>query len=380
MIEPCGRVRHPDPVRRVAGRHPRRHAEEVVDVQIEEVRAVEVLEDGLVRLRRDPVQPADLVVWPPGALRDLDAVTVQDRLEHVLTHVGSLSTPGCLGLLDQGAVQLGPAVAEEVELVLAGDHVVLVPAPSRRRPRRRAASPRSRRPRRGGCRTGRRSGCEPQNSPLPLLAHPVRGQQVDAVLGGPGERDHLGLHLRRDGEVGRVRDQVGAVQRERPRHLREAEVVADLQADPAERRLPDVELVAGGDEAVDAEERQVRLPVGADQAVGPDEHGRVAQPVAVALEQSADGVHVEAGALAFERFDRTGRARPRRTPSPPRGCRTCSPGSRTPAGRAARRRRRRPPPAAPGTSRGSARARRAPDRAAQPRLAPRDESNSLTFG
>src|SRR4249920_1226091 len=34
---------------------------------------------------------------------------------------------GCLDVLDHGAVQLGPPVAEEVELVLAGDHVVLVP-------------------------------------------------------------------------------------------------------------------------------------------------------------------------------------------------------------------------------------------------------------
>src|SRR5436190_2411113 len=34
---------------------------------------------------------------------------------------------GCVDVLDHGAVQLGSPVAEEVELVLAGDHVVLVP-------------------------------------------------------------------------------------------------------------------------------------------------------------------------------------------------------------------------------------------------------------
>ena len=47
----------------------------------------------------------------------------------------------------------------------------------------------------------------------------------------------------------------------------------------------------------------MRLPVGADQAVGADEHGRVAEPVAVALEQSADGVHAEPGTFALERLD-----------------------------------------------------------------------------
>ena len=84
------RVRHPDLVRRVAGRHPRRHPDEVLDVQVEDVRAVEVLEDRLVRLRRDPVQPADLVVGPPGALRDLDAVLLEQRLGNAVSSLPSL--------------------------------------------------------------------------------------------------------------------------------------------------------------------------------------------------------------------------------------------------------------------------------------------------
>ena len=150
----------------------------------------------------------------------------------------------------------------------------------------------------------------------PLLPDPVRGQQVDAVLGRAGERDQLGLHLAATGKL------VGWATGRRPRarasrHLGEAEVVADLDADPAERRVPDVELVAGGDEAVDAEERQVGLPVGADQAVGSDEHGRVAEPVAVALEQAADGVHAEPRALRSS-ASTDGPEPPRRTAAPPR--------------------------------------------------------------
>ena len=93
-------------------------------------------------------------------------------------------------------------------------------------------------------------------------------------------------------------------ERERARHLREAEVVADLDPDPAQRRLPDVELVAGGREAVDAEERQVRLPVGADQTVRPDEDGGITEVVSVALEHAAADVHAQAGTLALERLDR----------------------------------------------------------------------------
>ena len=74
------RVRHPDPVRRVARRDPRRHADEVLDVEVEHVAAVEVLEDGAVRLRRDPVEATDLVVRAPRALRDLETVLLENCL------------------------------------------------------------------------------------------------------------------------------------------------------------------------------------------------------------------------------------------------------------------------------------------------------------
>ena len=88
-------------------------------------------------------------------------------------------------------------------------------------------------------------------------------------------------------------DDVRALERKRPRDLGEAQVVADLDADPAERRVEDGQLVARDDEAVDAEERQVRLAVLADQPVGADEDGRVVERVAVALDQPADDVGAE---------------------------------------------------------------------------------------
>ena len=77
---PLRRVRHPDPVPRVAGRDPRRHADEVLDVQVEEVPPVEVLENRAVGRARDPVETADLVSRPPGTLRDLDAAAIENGL------------------------------------------------------------------------------------------------------------------------------------------------------------------------------------------------------------------------------------------------------------------------------------------------------------
>ena len=60
------------------------------------------------------------------------------------------------------------------------------------------------------------------------------------------------------------------------RQLGKAQVVADLDPDPADRRVEYLDLVARENEAVDAEERKVALPVPPDEAVGPDEHRGVA--------------------------------------------------------------------------------------------------------
>ena len=94
------------------------------------------------------------------------------------------------------------------------------------------------------------------------------------------------------------------MQRKRASHLREAEVVADDQADPAERGVEDLQLVPGRDETVDTQERQVGLAVGADQAVGADEDRRVVQRVALALDQPGDRVDAEPPALALEGLGR----------------------------------------------------------------------------
>ena len=80
VLRALGRVRHPDVVRRVTRGRPGRHADEVVGGEVEDRRAVERLENLLVRLRRDPVEAADLVVRAPGALGDLQTVLVDDRL------------------------------------------------------------------------------------------------------------------------------------------------------------------------------------------------------------------------------------------------------------------------------------------------------------
>ena len=74
------RMGHPHVELGIARGRPGRHADEVVDREVEDLRAVERLEDRLLRLGRDPVQAPDLVVGPPGAFRDLDAVLLQNGL------------------------------------------------------------------------------------------------------------------------------------------------------------------------------------------------------------------------------------------------------------------------------------------------------------
>ena len=74
------RVRHPDLVLRVLRRGPRRHPEEVFDAEVEHGRAVEPLEDGLLRRGRDPVEAADLVLGPHGLRRHLHAVAIEQRV------------------------------------------------------------------------------------------------------------------------------------------------------------------------------------------------------------------------------------------------------------------------------------------------------------
>ena len=101
----------------------------------------------------------------------------------------------------------------------------------------------------------------------PLASNAVCDKQVDAVLVRACSRQELGICGGGDRPVGRQSDDLRAPERKRSRHLRKAQVVADLHADPAERSVEHGELVPGQDVAIDAEERQVRLPVPTDDPV-----------------------------------------------------------------------------------------------------------------
>ena len=284
-------------------------------------------------------------------------------------------------LLDQRAVQLGAAVAEEVQLVLTGERRSPCPAPSRASTSA-TSSASSVSPASASRVAVRVDDLAPAAELAPaLLADPVRGQEVDRGSRRRARRV-ITSRLELRGAIGKF---VGCatmsapLQRERARDLREAEVVADIEPDPAERGVEDLELVARSDEAVDAEERQMRLAVGADQAVGADEHGGVVERVAVALEQPADRRGRRAARTRARAPRSSGPGSPPRTAAPPRRCRTCTRGSRTPGARAAGRRRPRLPRAARERRRDSAPSRRAWARSGPPRPASRGESNSLTF-
>ncbi len=146
---------------------------------------------------------------------------------------------------------------------------------------------------------------QPQNSPRRSLPTRFAVSEVDAVLGRAGDGDQLGLDPRGHREVRRVRDEVCAPQGERPRHLGEAQVVADLDADPAERRVPD-----GRARRRERRSGRRRGTGGASSGSvpirpsGPTRTAALRSDVAVALEQAADDVHAEPRALALERLGR----------------------------------------------------------------------------
>ena len=242
---------------------------------------------------------------------------VGDELLVACHDVASFSVSDCLGLLDEGAVELGTPVAEEIELVLAWDHVVLVAGLLHV-----DLGDEQRLPGHSGLRKAlaeRIDDLAPAAELAPaFLADAVRGQQVDAVLGSARDRDQLGLALRGEREVRRVRDDVGALEGERPRDLREAQVVADLDADPAERRVVDGELVAGHGEAVDAEEGQVGLPV----ACRSGRPGRRGRPRSGARRRRARAGRRRRAARAGGTRAREPRSKARE--SPPRTCRPSS--------------------------------------------------------
>jgi hypothetical protein len=103
-------VRHPDLERWVAKHREARHADEVVDGQIEYAPHVGLGEHGGTALRRDEIEHADLVARPEGtaARPARDGVARRDQRVVVLRgHSGD--PPGCwVGGAVGGAVA-GPA-------------------------------------------------------------------------------------------------------------------------------------------------------------------------------------------------------------------------------------------------------------------------------
>ena len=72
--------------------------------------AVEVLEDGAIRLRRDPVEASDLVVRAPRALRDMQTVLLENCLvgEALLGLQAVGGTSGADGVRARGGADGGP--------------------------------------------------------------------------------------------------------------------------------------------------------------------------------------------------------------------------------------------------------------------------------
>ncbi len=240
-------------------------------------RAVEVVENRRVRLGRDPVQPADLVVRAPRALRHLQAVLVDDRLGNELAIAFTLliADPLSLGrcrlpLLDERAVEIRPAVAEQVAARTPRARCSPCRARARRRRRRRAA------PRSVASGLGEPDAVRVDDlaaaAELGRCAPCRRGSRSAGRSGSPHARAAVISSVWMRAATGNVRSACATMSAPASAsvagHLREAQVVADLEPDPSERRVEDRQLVAGHGEAVDAEERQMRLAV-ASRSVRP---------------------------------------------------------------------------------------------------------------
>ena len=90
--------------------------------------------------------------------------------------------------------------------------------------------------------------------------------------------------------VGRKGDQVGSEQCQAPRRLGKCRVVADIHAHIDASRLVNVERsVSVIDMLVDAEKRQMSLPVTANDSERPSQHGRIENPVAIPFQHSENG-------------------------------------------------------------------------------------------
>ncbi len=186
----------------------------------------------------------------PGALRDLQPVLVDDRLRDELVILDGHAHSNLLLGRDAAGSPRRERRRDRVgggrtgaSRTPRGRGRSTCRAPARGRRRRRAAPRSSRRSPPGGA--GRVDDlAAAAELGRPLLAHAVRDEQIDAVLERARSREQLGVGRRRERPVRRQADDLRARERERPGHLREAQVVADLESDPADRRVEDRQLVA----------------------------------------------------------------------------------------------------------------------------------------
>ena len=166
----------------------------------------------------------------------------------------------------------------------------------------------------------------------------IADRDEDAVHARGGHRRQLlGRMLARgraldDGPVDRHAQQVGAAQGQRPRHLRELEVVTDEHAEPAERGVQHRRHDVARREDQPLAIPEVRLAVDGENARRVHDRGAVVEPpVGAALAEPADDERPErAPPRQRGRLDRDRRrlldAPRRRSPrSPARAARRCRP-------------------------------------------------------
>ena len=210
------------------------------------------------------------------------------------------SLPPRLPFLDEGAVELRPPVAEQLDLVLPGARMIDLSRASSTSTSATSSSSLVASVSARRVPPGSTIWLRPQNS---RRSRPTRF----ATVGRPGSRTRgratsssaltraaigqlVGSTTMSAPASARARVTSGSAGRNRSRSR---SVRAACRKRVARRR---------GHEAVDAEEGQVGLAIRPDQAVRPDEHGGVAGTVAVTLEQPADDVDPQSRAGGRERL------------------------------------------------------------------------------
>ena len=115
--------------------------------------------------------------------------------------------------------------------------------------------------------TGVDDRASPDETKPALVADPVDRQHIHCVFHGP-RRDHvLGGAFRMRWPVRRQHEQIGTQQRQDARRLGKTAVIADVHANLQAARVVNRERpVAGVDEHVDAQKRQMHLAIAPDHS------------------------------------------------------------------------------------------------------------------